>query len=86
MSFAEGARRRRTPRRGRGSTRDERRARPQVRSERRNVLSKLSSKRLMRSCAEEMSVAARMVIVRDERRRRRAQEKNTEARQRKHAW
>ena len=32
MSGAEGARRRRTPRRGRGSTRGERRARPQVSS------------------------------------------------------
>ena len=35
MYGAEGARRRRTPRRGRGSTRDERRARPQVRSDER---------------------------------------------------
>ena len=35
MSGAEGARRRRTPRRGRGSTRDERRVGPQVKSERR---------------------------------------------------
>ena len=38
-----------------------------------------------RPCAEEMSVAVRRGSVRDERRRRRAQEKNTEARQRKHA-
>ena len=35
MSGAEGARRRRTPRRGRGSTRDERRVGQQVKSERR---------------------------------------------------
>ena len=42
-------------------------------------VSKLSSERLKRSCAEEMDVAARRGIVRDERRRRRA-EKNTEAR------
>ena len=35
MSGAEGARRRRTPRRGIGSTRDERRVGPQVKSERR---------------------------------------------------
>ena len=72
MSGAEGARRRRTPRRG-GSTRDERRARPQVRTEPRNVCHKVK-------LLEGIGAAAHRGTVRDERRRRRAQEKNIEAR------
>ena len=43
MSGAEGARRRRTPRRGRGSTRDERRVGPQVKSVRRQFLTQPNS-------------------------------------------
>ena len=53
--------------------------------ERRKVFTHSSTRKRKRPCAEEVGVAARRGSIRDERRRGRAQEKNTEARQRKHA-